>query len=296
MRRKLVKQGPSTLTLSMPKDWTERLSLKNGDEVDIEEAETRLIISSVKKLEKVESIEYDFKDVSEYLIRAMIIGMYKSGLKDIKINYTTPKQLDKIREIVSNSPGLEIIDSTKNNIRIIDIGMAAEETLAKSENQIYWKILNIIDKIIEGKSSKEEIYLLDTEINRLSFFIQRNLASKFSANAKTFLEYEKVALLEGLGDSIRGFNKYSKKSKEEIKVLQEVGKFIEGIRAFEGKNDTALLQKLRDDLEILRNKTKINEKKPEINRVFLRPIFTVLSDLYENLVASNIRGFALSEN
>ena len=211
MQRKLVKQGPSTMTLSLPKDWIDRFNLKNGDEVNLEEAETKLIISSSKKSSSTETIEYNFENISDHLIRAVLIGMYKHGLRDIKINNINPKHLGKIKEIIRNSPGLEIIDSTKNSLHIIDIGIAAEETITKSENQIYWKIINMIDKIIEKKSSKEEIYLIDMEINRLCFFIQRNLASKFSANAKTFLEYEKIALLESLGDSIRGFNNTQKK-------------------------------------------------------------------------------------
>ena len=295
MQRKLVKQGPSTMTLSLPKDWIDRFNLKNGDEVDLIEAETKLIISSSKKPGSAETIKYDFENIAEHLIRAILIGMYKFGLKDIKIININPKQLSKTKEIISNSPGLEIIDSTKNSLHIIDIGIAAEETITKSENQIYWKIMNMVDKIIEDKSSKEEIHSIDMEINRLCFFIQRNLASRFSANAKTFLEYEKIALLESLGDSIRGFNKYSKKSNDEIKTLGEISKFIEGIRIFESKNDIVLLKNLREDLETLKNKTKINEKKPELTRIFLRPIFTVLSDLYENLIAQNIKNLAMNK-
>jgi phosphate uptake regulator len=296
MRRKLVRQGPATLTLSVPKNWTDRLNLGNGDEVDLEEVETKLIISSVKKIKNVESTEYDFENISEHLVRALLIGMYKSGLKDIQIKNINPKQLVKVLQIVSNSPGLEIIDSTKNSLRIIDIGMAAEDTLIKSENQIYWKIINMIDKIMENKLTKEEIYQLDTEINRLSFFIQRNLSSKFSTNSKTFLEYEKIAILERLGDSLRSYNKYSKKKTNELKILQEIGKILEDIRSFEGKNDTILLQTIRENIENLRTKTKLNEKNPEIALLLIRPVVSLIDDLYENLVASNIMKFAVEKN
>jgi len=296
MRRKLVKQGPSTLTLSIPKDWIDRFNLKNGDEVDLEEVETKLIISSSKKSGVIRTLDYDFKDISEHLVRAIILGIYKSGLKDVKIININSKQLIKIQEMVRNSPGLEIIDSTKNSLRIIDIGTAEKDTLTKSENQIYWKIINVIDKIIENKSSKEEIYSFDMEINRLSFFIERNLASRFSANAKTFLEYEKVAILERLGDSLRSYNKYSKKKADELKILQEISGLIESIRTFESNRDMILLQKVRDNLEIIKNKTKVSEKKPELSNVLIRAVVGNLGDLYETLVAENILAFSLDNN
>jgi phosphate uptake regulator len=296
MRRKLVKQGPSTMTLSIPKNWIDRFNLKNGDEVDLDEVETKLIISSINKAESSKSIEYDFEHISENQVHLFLVGMYKSGLKDIYIKNINPKQITKILEIVSNSPGFEIIDRTKNSLRIIDIGLASEETIIKSENQIYWKLINLIETIIENKSSKEEIYHLDTEINRLSFFIQRNLASKFSINSKTFLEYEKVAILEGLGDALRSYNKYSKKGEEELKILEKISKILEEIRIFENKNDNVLLQRIYGDIELLRNKTRINEKKPEISLVLIRPIIRLIVELYESLVASKIKEFAIDIN
>jgi len=36
MRRKLVKQGNTTYTVSLPKDWVERLNLEQGNDIDIE--------------------------------------------------------------------------------------------------------------------------------------------------------------------------------------------------------------------------------------------------------------------
>jgi hypothetical protein len=130
----------------------------------------------------------------------------------------------------------------------------------------------------------------------LSFFIQRNLASKFSANANTFLKYEKIAILENLGDALRSYNKYSKKTPGELKILEDISKLLEAIRAFESKNDNLLLQKLRDNLETLKNKTKVNEKKPVISEVLIRPLVNIVADLYENLVAENIKKLALKKD
>ena len=36
MKRKVIKQGNGTLTITLPKGWTEEIGLEGGDEVEIE--------------------------------------------------------------------------------------------------------------------------------------------------------------------------------------------------------------------------------------------------------------------
>ena len=293
MKRILVKQGPSTLTISVPKDWVKRCGLKNGNEVELEEIDTKLLLSSSKKTE-TKCVEFDFSGINDSMIREIVIAMYKVGLKDIKINNLNEKQIKKIKEIILNCAGLEIIDSSRYSLKILDIGLADEETINKAETQIYWKLLNLLEKVIEKAGSKEQIYNLDTEINRLAFFIQRNLSSRFSSSTETFLRYEKISILEELGDSIRRYNKHSKKTSDEIKILKEITKLIEEFRVFESKKDISLLFELKKKIESVESKIKINEKKPDISKVFIKEIINRIKSLHENLIASNIKFMQLS--
>jgi len=221
--------------------------------------------------------------------------MYRFGLKDISIS-DVGGQIGKMKEIVGNSPGFEIIDSTKNSLRVIDIGNTNEETIKKAEHQIYWKLTNLIEKVIEKKSSREEIYQFDMEINRLAFFVERSLALHFSPNQKTFLEYEKISILEDIGDSIRHYNKYAKKSEEELNVLREISSMIDELRSFETKVDLKVIGEFKDKIEKLKKKLKIDEKKPNISFVFLLEIIGNVSNLYENLIAFNIEKVSVKED
>ncbi len=44
MKRKVSLHGPSTLTVSLPSKWVKKYCIKKGDELDIEEKNSTLII------------------------------------------------------------------------------------------------------------------------------------------------------------------------------------------------------------------------------------------------------------
>ena len=49
MKRKIIKQGHNTLTITLPNKWAQRLNLKAGDEVDLVEKENSILINSEEK-------------------------------------------------------------------------------------------------------------------------------------------------------------------------------------------------------------------------------------------------------
>ena len=57
MKRKLIKQGGGGYTIYLPKKWVDKKGLKEGNQVDVQETETSLIIGSPVKGKKEISIE-----------------------------------------------------------------------------------------------------------------------------------------------------------------------------------------------------------------------------------------------
>ena len=49
MKRKIIKQGHNTLTVTLPSDWVKKLNLKSGDEIDVLENENSLILNGFEK-------------------------------------------------------------------------------------------------------------------------------------------------------------------------------------------------------------------------------------------------------
>ncbi|MBI2136461.1 AbrB/MazE/SpoVT family DNA-binding domain-containing protein, partial [Candidatus Woesearchaeota archaeon] len=44
MKRKLVQHGNTSLTVSLPKKWTDKFNLKKGDEIEIVEKDDKLFL------------------------------------------------------------------------------------------------------------------------------------------------------------------------------------------------------------------------------------------------------------
>ena len=50
MKRKIIKQGHNTLTVTLPSKWVKKLNLTADDEVDIIEKENSLLINAKENL------------------------------------------------------------------------------------------------------------------------------------------------------------------------------------------------------------------------------------------------------
>ena len=231
MRRKLVKQGNTTYTVSLPKDWVERLNLEQGNDIDIEELGDNLTISSPKNKQKNNSIH--FSSIPEKLAHEIIVSSYKAGIREIDIEGINKSKIDSA---LKNTIGLEIISSKGNKISIIDLGAFDEQNIEKAENQIYWRILYMIERVL-ANAKISEIEDIDLEINKLSFYIQRNLASRYSSNYKNFIVFEKISLLESLGDFIKLFVNHSKLDNRSIKFIKEVSSLLESLRGIKSKEE-----------------------------------------------------------
>src|SRR3989338_4453795 len=48
MKRKIVQHGSSSLTITLPMNFVDKFGLKKGDEVDVEESGTTLIVATQK--------------------------------------------------------------------------------------------------------------------------------------------------------------------------------------------------------------------------------------------------------
>ena len=71
MKRRIIKQGNNSYTLTLPISWIKENHLRGGDEIEIDEEDSKLIISLSKDQRKVE-ISLDV-DVSNYNSRSIII-------------------------------------------------------------------------------------------------------------------------------------------------------------------------------------------------------------------------------
>lgn len=285
MRRKLIKQGPSTLTISLPRDWVERFGLESGQEIDLDEADSRIIVSPIKKNGFVETIAYDVMNIDSAAIHDIIVGIYKCGLKDVLLNDISKEKKRLVKDVIDTTIGLEAIGEGADTLHLVDLGNSDETSLEKAEMQIFWKLSNIVEQI-QGNATAEDIKESDLEVNKLAFFIQRNIATQFSGNPESFLRFEKVSVLENFGDSLRSYHLYTPKHKRDASILDSIQKIIDMLRP--APKNMEKLMEIKTALMSLQRLILKDKKKNEGSVLATILLLKNLKQLFEITLAQNI--------
>ncbi len=128
MKRKVVRHGPSTFTVSLPKKWVERTNIKVGDEVSIKVQEEGLLISKGNIL--LESVkEVEISKTSERYITSQITRAYRSGHRQIIIKFKDVALVKLIKSTVGMLIGASIINFEKHKC-VVEI----QDALIEEEN------------------------------------------------------------------------------------------------------------------------------------------------------------------
>lgn len=194
-------------------------------------------------------------------------------------------QSDRIKAVSSATIGLEIISQEKNKLELLDLSSADEESLLKAEKQIFWRLLHMLDTILDKKTTDLEIKLIDYEINKLTFFIQRNLATKFSSNPKNFLLYEKVSVLESLGDSLRSLKIYSRDIDE--KFIKKIYNILDLLKSDNLENNNLIA--IKSEMFHLRKLSEQKQNKKENDSLAYILIYKNLKQIFDITFTINIR-------
>jgi len=170
IKRKVVKHGPSTLIVSLPNAWVKEHGIEKGMELNVEQKENDLIISTTKKKE-LKYIEFDISNMSQELILFCLRTIYRKGYDQVKLNFKEQKCIrfrDKtkdnliisiIHDEVDNLIGYEIIEQKEKSCLIADVS----EDSGKNFENIIRKIFLIMDQtfqdVILGIKNKDATLL-----------------------------------------------------------------------------------------------------------------------------------------
>ena len=183
MKRKIIKQGHNTLTLTLPTEWSKKLNLNAGDEVDVLEDGGSLIVNG-KQHNKFKSTTIDITGLRVPMLWRFFQSAYREGYDEIKLVYDSPKNdfegaynyyasqfeykrlgdkpnkktpLEMIQELVNRFVGMEIIDTTNNSCTIREMGEPSAKEFDNSLRRIFLLLLELFDKVIDSIKTHEKI-------------------------------------------------------------------------------------------------------------------------------------------
>lgn len=214
--RKLQRTGGGTFFVCLPKEWAERLNMKRGSVVSVEEtAEGRLLIDPKYDVERPPQIVT--LEPSQLLDRE-IVGKYLLGYDVIRVeakDHITQEQREQVKQAVRRLVGLEIIEEDYKSIvmqcLLEPATLSPEKVLRREYNFAAGMHRDAVTALIDGDVHLGgNVAARDDEVNRLYFLLVRilrtvirdpQLSERLKITPIDCLDYRLIAsFVEGIGD------------------------------------------------------------------------------------------------
>jgi phosphate uptake regulator len=253
MRRKIVRQGKATMTISLPAEWIHKYSLKDGDELELEEIGNRIEITT-GKVTGDRKAEIDSRKFGKFTKRDLS-HLYILGYDEITIFFDNEEVLQEIKERLPDCIGYEIIDQTENKIVVKSISSALDEEFDVILRKVFLILKEMSEKIYESMKNKEfsrlkQIRDMETINNKFTSFLLRLLNKKgYKKQNRTLQAYDMIQNLERLADEYKYLCDNYAESKEAVDkkaldLLKEVNDYFHLLYSLHYQNEPAKMVQL----------------------------------------------------
>ncbi len=223
MRRKIIRQGSKehgTYTITLPVKWVKQYGIKGGDEIEVEERGSTVVVQSLNALIVPKEVTIDGREFTLTQIRRHLSEAYRSGAQSITLLYkdkVMPQHriskrvlasTDIVAAVTDEMIGMEIEHKTAEKIVIRQFGEAIEEEFETALRKIFSKMHEQIDLALEALTTMNHeqlfgLWAFDRGINRYVNFCLRVLNKKGHPDPKKLTNYYAALVqLEFLGDII----------------------------------------------------------------------------------------------
>ncbi len=312
MKRKVVRHGPSTLTISLPSKYAKDNNISEGNDLEVTQIGSNLLIGREKELHRKAHINFTLKDkklellfngdtkktyqlkqsITKRTVRILVGTAYRLGYDQLDLTFDDPKVIDivqeQIREVLI---GFEIIDQGIDHCSISHIAMEDDTNLPSFTERLYQIIISMIRMIHENLSNNTPIVAqardLELMSNKIENFCERVINKRgyvFEDSLKTITFCKS---LEVIGDILRDMSisledlPQKKIDNNLLGLLKQTEKLLEGYYVLYNGFDVDLaieLDKKRIELsEVLIN---IIRKGNDNEAVIAHYIHSVIYELY----------------
>lgn len=290
MKRKVIKQGNGTLTITLPKQWTNKVGLKGGDEIDINEGKMGLLLNT-QYHEVPKSISINIDDLEQLALAKLLIACFEQGYDTISLNFTKPKMkswthgtentTNIINFFVGRLVGFEVTSQTSKSITIRNLSKKFtrfEDILPR----LFFLIKEYLQHLTDAMKTGDYSDLKECENRHDNITKLVALASRMVCEENKYSKIETLNYFTILNymDKITDFIRYAyrntdsfkkKVSKETIVLAEKALEYIELYRHFFYKFDYKQvneLDKLRAEIKRLFIESSKKNKESSITSNF----------------------------
>lgn len=203
MKRKVIKQGPSSVMISLPIKWVKRFDISKGDEINIEEKANNLLVSADKR-EKIAKADINLESSDSLYIWRLLQSAYVNGHDEIRFLNTNQKSLEAIQSHVANYLiGFEIVKQEKNYCIIKAISSETVEDFDLILKRVFQGVLQMSEVFRENFVKKRKplmIKNLEKMNNRHTMYLKRVLVKN---KTETPYLYMVVTILEKIANEYK---------------------------------------------------------------------------------------------
>jgi len=207
MKRKVVKQGTSTLTISLPSKWVKRFALNSGDEVYIEEKDNALLLSSQSPY-AIDKKAIDLTGLDP-LVNRCILGAYHAGHDELKLIAPRDQSIAHYKQVIGELNGFELVEEGQNYCILRDISGSSDKEFDNLYRRIFLLIKNMAEEsaVLLKNQKRDELHAQidkDREVNKFTNICLRHLNKRgYKEFTKTQSIFAVILRLEEIGDEYK---------------------------------------------------------------------------------------------
>jgi len=259
MKRKIIKQGHNTLTITLPSDWARKFNLGAGSEIDIVERDNGLFVSTEKNHEHLKA-EFNIDGLDIPTIWKYFMGVYREGYDEIKVTFSSGTEFENpykfftkyrldlrygkktekmsimefFHELTNRFIGYEIVEYGKDFVVIKEMSEITSKEFDSALRRIFLLTQQMAEENCEAmKNNNTEVlrHVHDVDINLDKFHdycIRILNKTRNKDSKKSCLLFATLYLLELLGDEYKNIANHLIQdfSKADFKNIVEIAESI----------------------------------------------------------------------
>jgi len=294
IKRSVIQIANSTQLISLPRKWSQKYGIKKGDELEIEEHGNKLQISTEKGFE-VEKCELNIDDLEPLVLR-YLVALYKRGVDEIKITFTSPELIQSLQKAIGKEAvGFEITEQGKDYCIIKHVSGELED-FEPVLRRTFILLLSMADESLNSikkieYSNLSNIAFLEEANNRFTTTCRRFLNKKGYADSRKIGPlYYIIEEIENIADQYKYLCNYlygirdkkPKISKEILDLYQIVNNMLKQFYEVYYKFDRFKLVALTRERKSLINRFNdvIEKGKNSHEKIVAYHLFTIMQKIF----------------
>lgn len=280
MKRRVIKHGPSTYTISLPSKWVKQHNIKKGDELDLNMLGPMLQVYT-HTVNDGSTYEADISQLSPDMAKRLLGSLHKNGYDTLNLQ-CTPAQLPHIQKRINTMLlDYEIINIKDNKCMIKAISQSTEQSFKPIFRRLFLVTIALAEGVADLTKKQEfeklaDLLSLEETNNKLTNYIHRLITKHYLSQDKLCYMYVISWVLESIADE---YKEICTLLKDETKIgsscaatFEEMQKLIHGLYElfynFEFPKVEQLLTQTKSIKEHIQIELEQKRKKHEVETLF----------------------------